>query len=95
MADLETIDAKTLDVCAAGASNAAGQIELARARVGAASAYRKRGVDVVTVPRADIEVDVDMENTNDGCYLWGALVTDRRDGVPPTVRYMPFVTWDL
>ena len=91
--DLATIDAKTLAVCAAGASNAAGQIELARARVGAAAAYRKRGVDVVTVPRADIEVDVDMENTNDGCYLWGALVTDRRGGAP-TVRYVPFVTWD-
>jgi predicted RecB family nuclease len=91
--DLETIDTKTLDVCAAGASNAAGQIELARARVGTAPAYRKRGVDVVTVPRADIEVDVDMENTNDGCYLWGALITDRRGGAP-TVRYMPFVTWD-
>ena len=91
--DLEPIDTKTLAVCAAGASNAAGQIELARARVGAAPAYRKRGIDVVTVPRADIEVDVDMENTNEGCYLWGALVTDRR-GAAPTVRYMPFVTWD-
>ena len=91
--DLESMDAKTLGVCTAGASNAAGQIELARARVGAAPAYRKRGVDVVSVPRADIEVDVDMENTNDGCYLWGALVTDRRNGAP-TVRYMPFVTWD-
>ena len=91
--DLEAIDMKTLAVCAAGASNAAGQIELARARVGAAPAYRRRGVDVITVPRADIEVDVDMENTNDGCYLWGALVTDRRSGTP-VVRYMPFVTWD-
>jgi predicted RecB family nuclease len=91
--DLETIDTKTLDVCTAGAPNAATQIELARARVGESPAYRKRGVDTVTVPRADIEVDVDMENTNDGCYLWGALVTDRR-GEVPTVRYMPFVTWD-
>ena len=93
MGDLETIDAKTLGVCAAGASNAAGQIELARARVGASPAYRKRSVDVVAVPRADVEVDVDMENTNDGCYLWGALVTDRR-AAAPTERYVPFVTWD-
>ena len=91
--DLETMDAKTLDVCAAGASNAAGQIDAARARIGAAPAYRKRGIDVVVAPRADIEVDVDMENTNDGCYLWGALVTDRRSAVP-TVRHMSFATWD-
>ena len=93
VADLETLDAKTLEVCAAGASNAAGQIELARARVGAAPAYRKRGVDRVIVPRADIEVDVDMENTNDGCYLWGALVTDRRVAVP-SARYVAFASWD-
>jgi predicted RecB family nuclease len=96
VADLETIDAKTLAVCAAGASNAAGQIELARARVGPAPAYRKRGLDCVTVPRADIEVDVDMENTNDGCYLWGALVTDRREATAtaPTARYVAFASWD-
>src|SRR6202012_316165 len=63
------------------------------ARVGAARAYRKRGFDAVTLPRADIEVDVDMESTNDGCYLWGALVTDRRDGMPSS-RYVSFATWD-
>jgi predicted RecB family nuclease len=91
--DLETIDAKTLGVCAAGASNAAGQIELARARVGTTQAYRKRGLDGVTVRRADIEVDLDMENTNDGCYLWGALVTDRRIAVP-SARYVAFASWD-
>ena len=41
------IDAQVLDVCAAGASNAAQQIELAAARVGDSAAYRKRGVDAV------------------------------------------------
>jgi predicted RecB family nuclease len=91
--DLEAIDAKTLAVCGAGASNATGQIELARARIGASPAYRKRGVDMVSVPRADIEVDVDMENTNDGCYLWGALVTDRRSPSPEP-RYLGFASWD-
>jgi predicted RecB family nuclease len=91
--DLESIDAATLAVCEAGASNAASQIELARARVGASPAYRTRGLAVVTVPRADIEVDVDMENTNDGCYLWGALVTDRRSASPEP-RYVGFASWD-
>ena len=91
--DLEAIDARTLEVCTAGAANAAGQIELARARVGTAPAYRKRGVDVLTVPRADIEIDVDMENINDGCYLWGALVTDRRVG-DVAARYVAFASWD-
>jgi predicted RecB family nuclease len=93
VADLEALDARTLELCGAGASNAAVQIELARARVGASPAYRKRGIDVVTVPRADIEVDVDMENTNDGCYLWGAMVTDRRSGASEP-RYMGFASWD-
>jgi predicted RecB family nuclease len=93
VADLEVLDTRTLEVCAAGASNAAVQIELARARVGVSPAYRKRGLDAVVVPRADIEVDVDMENTNDGCYLWGALVTDRRAGGPEP-RYVAFASWD-
>lgn len=91
--DLDRVDARTRELCGSGMSNLATQIELARARVGAASAYRRRGVDTLVVPRGDVEVDVDMENTNDGCYLWGALVTDHRAG-EPTARYVPFATWD-
>ncbi|GAA1482284.1 TM0106 family RecB-like putative nuclease [Gordonia sinesedis] len=45
------------------------------------------------VQRADVEVDVDMESFGeDGAYLWGTLLTDRRDRDRPVI-YRAFVTW--
>jgi len=50
----------------------------------------------VRVPRADVEVDVDMECFGEaGAYLWGALLTHpggRRAGDEPD-GYRSFVTW--
>jgi len=61
------------------------QIDQARAALGASPVYRRRGVTRVRVPRADIEVDIDLESTEEGVYLWGALAGG---------EYHAFAHWD-
>jgi predicted RecB family nuclease len=85
-----TLDAKTASYSDAPMRDLPQQIDNARAALGPSPVYRRRGVDRVTVQRADIEVDIDMENTEDGVYLWGTLVTDRAG----RADYRAFVSWE-
>ncbi|MEO6627849.1 MAG: TM0106 family RecB-like putative nuclease [Aquihabitans sp.] len=58
---------------------------------------RARGLPRVAVRRADVEVDVDMENVDLGVYLWGTLVTGRSDVLERAgarAGYQPFFSWE-
>jgi predicted RecB family nuclease len=70
------------------------QIDQARAALRGSAAYRRREVATVAVPRGDIEVDIDMENTADGVYLWGTLVTIRTDWTARPAGYRAFGSWE-
>ena len=54
-----------------------------------------RRVPRVDVPRADVEVDVDLESFGEaGAYLWGTLLTTRAGvGADVTPGYRAFATW--
>jgi predicted RecB family nuclease len=56
--------------------------------------HRARGVAHVEIPRAAVELDVDIEDDSGGiCYLIGVRETIRARGEVKT-RYVPFVTWE-
>ncbi|TNC27343.1 TM0106 family RecB-like putative nuclease [Amycolatopsis alkalitolerans] len=66
-------------------------VALARAWLADLTVVRR--VPEVTVPRGDVEVDVDMESFGEsGAYLWGCLLSGADIGMAR--GYRSFVTWD-
>jgi predicted RecB family nuclease len=91
--ELEALPRSTASYAGSGMGTLPGQIDLARAALAPAPVYARRGVDALSVPRADIEVDVDMESIEQGVYLWGVLLLDRtKQGATP--EYRAFATWE-
>jgi predicted RecB family nuclease len=92
--DLHGLCARTASYSDVGLGALPIHIDLARAALGPEPVYRKRDVSEVVIPRADVEVDVDMENTELGCYMWGSYVTDRSSTNIEETGYRAFATWE-
>ena len=92
-ADALTLCAITASYSGSGLSSLPAQIDLARAVLAPGPVYRRRALAALEVPRADVELDLDLENVEDGVYLWGALVTDRAD-IGVQTGYRAFAGWD-
>ncbi len=92
--DARPLDRRVAALHKAPVGKLAESIDQARAWLGSDPAYLRRGVTAPRVPRADLEIDVDMENTVDGTYLWGSLVIDRASTGLTEPGYRHFATWD-
>ncbi len=92
--DARRLDPRVAAYCGSGLRGLADWIDLARARAGDPPVHLRRGVDRLTVHRSDVEIDLDLENSADGVYLWGALVTDRSDTGLVEQGYRAFVSWE-
>jgi predicted RecB family nuclease len=89
--DLAGLDPATARYAGTGVVNLSAAIDQARVTK-SGRVHRARGVAAVHLPRAAVEVDLDMEN-DDLTYLWGALVTfTDPDGTRSEIN-RPFVSF--
>lgn len=54
--------------------------------------HRARGVEALSLPRAEVEIDIDFEDSGGYTYMFGALVTRRGDEA--SSKYHAFCSWD-
>lgn len=89
--DLAALDPAADPPAPLAGTNFADAVVLARAwQRGLALVRRHREI---TLPRADVEVDIDMESFGDaGAYLWGCLLSGVDIGMGP--GYRSFATWE-
>lgn len=93
-ADARGLDRRLAAYSARSVRNLSASIDMARARLADPPAFLARGLDHVDVRRGDVEIDLDLENADDGgVYLWGAHVTDRTNTGLVEQGYRSFVTW--
>lgn len=92
--DARRLDPRVAPYSGVNVGGLARSVDLARALLADAPVHLRRGVERLEVARGDLEVDLDLESTEDGVYLWGALVTDRAGtGLDPG-GYRAFVSWE-
>ncbi|HEV2780612.1 MAG TPA: TM0106 family RecB-like putative nuclease [Actinophytocola sp.] len=89
--DLAALDPRAGDLVPPAGMPLSDAVGLAKAWLADLAVVRR--VEDVRVPRADVEVDVDMESFGDaGAYLWGALLSGADVGEAP--GYRAFATWE-
>ena len=94
VADVAKLDTLTARYSRTGGTGLADAIDHARART-KEHVFLRRGVSKLEIPRADIELDIDMENDPGGIiYLWGTRLTVRTKKISiDGDSYRPFCTF--
>lgn len=95
--DLERVHWPTAAYAGSGVRHLARAIDQARVTL-VERVHRARGVEVVQIPQANIESDIDIEDAFGRCYLIGVLDTGKKEqreqGRTKMRReYHPFVDW--